>query len=236
MAGRFTDPTCDTCQDLGWEPVVDEAGTRRTRHCTKCDYWERKRGYAPGVPDEAREVRLASYGDTLAKTDQNDDAIRQADYFVKDVHPGLYIHGDVGSGKTLLACAILNDLHRAQRRVRFIRCQELLNKLMPGSDQVDVLFDQVVAVPVLVLDDVGASQGTDFARRMLLSIYEGRQDRSHRTVWTSNLDLDELTEFLGDDKRLPSRIAGTAKIVRLDGPDYRLKAARKRATKAAAVS
>lgn len=236
MPAKFTDPECEACSDTGWEPVIDAAGIRRTQHCTKCEYWDRKRGYAPGVPDDAKEARLDAYGQTLTKNTQNEDAIKQAGYFVAGVHPGLYVYGDVGSGKTLLACAVLNELHRKQQRVRFIRVQELLNKLMPGSDDVDRLFDQVVGVPILVLDDVGASQGTDFARRQLLSIYEARQDRSHRTIWTSNLDLDELTEFLGEDKRLPSRIAGTSKIVRLDGPDYRLKAAKKRATKPAAVS
>jgi DNA replication protein DnaC len=236
MADKSTDPTCEACDSSGWETVKDAAGVRRARKCEACDYWERRRGYAPGVPDDAKDAGLAVYGEGLNLTDQNRDAITQAKHFLAGVHPGLYIHGDVGSGKTLLACAILNDLHRQGQRVRFMRTQELLNKLMPGSDLVDVLFDQVVAVPTLVLDDVGASQGTDFARRMLLSIYEGRQDRSHRTVWTSNLDLDELTEFLAEDKRLASRIAGTSKIVRLDGIDYRLKAAKKRATKAAAVS
>lgn len=233
MAQSTETATCDSCDGTGWEPVSGDDGVRRMRHCQAdgCDYWERRRGYAPGVPDDAKDARLDAYGTTLAKTSQNEDAIRQAQYFLDGVHPGLYVYGDVGSGKTLLVCAILNELHRKGQRVRFIRTQELLNKLMPGSDQVDVLFDQVVAVPTLVLDDVGASQSTDFARRMLLSIFEGRQDRSHRTVWTSNLDLDELAEFLAEDKRLPSRIAERAKLVRLDGTDYRLKAARKRAAK-----
>jgi DNA replication protein DnaC len=219
---------CTGCDGNGWEPVTDAAGVRRMQRCGQCDYWERKRGYAPGIPDDAKDAGLSSYGETYALTEQNRDAISQAKHFLAGVHPGLYLYGDVGSGKTLLACAILNDLHRKGQRVKFIRVQELLNKLMPGSDTVDGLFDQVVGVPTLVLDDVGASQSTDFARRMLLSIYEGRQDRSHRTIWTSNLDLDELTEFLGEDKRLPSRIAGTSKLVRLDGPDYRVRALKKR--------
>lgn len=220
--------TCEACDGTGWEPVITD-GARRVRHCESCDYWERQRGHAPGVPDDAKTVLLDSYGTVYQTTAQNADALAQARFFLDGVHPGLYLYGDVGSGKTLLACAILNELHRKGQRVRFIRCQELLNKLMPGSDQVDTLFDQVVAVPTLVLDDVGASQGTDFARRMLLSIYEGRQDRSHRTIWTSNLDLDELTEFLAEDKRLASRIAGTCKLVRLDvTQDYRVRAAKQR--------
>jgi hypothetical protein len=139
MAQSTETATCEACENTGWEPVVGDDGIRRMRHCQApgCEFWERKRGYAPGVPDDAKDVLLASYGAKLTRDQQNEDAIRQAKFFLDGVHPGLYIHGDVGSGKTLLACAILNDLHRTGQRVRFIRCQELLNQMMPGSDAVD---------------------------------------------------------------------------------------------------
>ena len=82
---------------------------------------------------------------------------------------------------------------------------------------------------VLVLDDVGANQGTDYARRMLQTIFDARLDAGHRTIWTSNLTLDEMAEFLGDD-RLTSRIAGNCRVVRLQGDDWRLKPKRRAAT------
>jgi len=59
-------------------------------------------------------------------------------------------------------------------------------------------------------------------------VFDARTDRGHRTIWTSNLNLDELVAFFGEDKRLASRIAGNAKIVELNGPDYRLKKAKAR--------
>ena len=75
---------------------------------------------------------------------------------------------------------------------------------------------------MLVIDDVGASQATDFARRMLHSLFDARADLKRRTIWTSNLSPDELTAFLQQDARLVSRIAGACKVVELDGPDFRL--------------
>lgn len=222
------DPCPTGCQGTGWE-VVEVDGVRRARKCTRCDYWPSRRGFAPGVPEDQKAITLASYdGKALEKPAGLEAALKQAQFFVDGVHPGLFLHGPVGCGKTTLAVAILNTLHGKGQRVRFWRVPELLVKLQPNMEAEGTdLLDGVITVPVLALDDVGANQGTDFARRMLQTIYDARQDRGHRTIWTSNLTLDELGTFLGDD-RLPSRIAGAAKLVELEGPDYRLKQAKKR--------
>ena len=216
---------CGSCEGSGWEPVQVD-GIRRVRRCEACDYWNRKRGVAPGVPVEEQ----ASSFDNYESTKYNGDAIRQAMFFVDGVHPGLYLHGGTGSGKTRLACTILNAVWKAGTGCRFYRVPELLQRLMPGADSTEDAFDQAVRIPVIVLDDVGANAGTDFSRRMLQSIFDARLDRGHRTIWTSNLDLDELAQFLAEDMRLPSRIAGNAKVVELDGLDFRLKQAKARNT------
>lgn len=217
-------PDCDACGDTRWKRV--NGGVVR---CPEC--WERQRGFAPGVPDDEAKACLDAYsqGEYTVSSD-NRAAIEHGRYFVRGVHPGLYIHGGVGTGKTTLACAILNDLHRAGTSVRFARVTEVLNGLAQhGDDDArQQLLARLVKVPVLVLDDIGAQKGTDYAKAALLMIYEGRTDKGHRTIWTSNLGMDELVEFFGDDERLTSRIIGNAKIVELDGDDYRLRKARRR--------
>ena len=220
-------PCPNGCQGTGWE-VVETDGVRRARKCTQCDYHERRRGFAPGVPDDQKTVTLGSYGDGLEKPAGLEPALKQATFFVQGVHPCLFLQGGVGCGKTTLAVAILNTMHKAGHRVRFWRVPELLLKLQPNQEEdTGKLLDQVAQVPVLCLDDVGANQGTDYARRMLQTIFDARQDKGNRTIWTSNLDLNDLAKFLGDD-RLASRIAGTAKLVVMEGPDYRLKQMKKR--------
>ncbi len=216
--------TCSGCDGTGWIPVVVD-GVRRVKRCQTCV--ERLRGTAPGVPTGEAAATLDAYGQTLKLDDSNAAAVAQARYFVEGVHPGLYIHGGVGTGKTALACAVLNDCHKAGQGVRFCRVTDLLRSLVqPDGDQ---QFAKLAQVPVLVLDDVGAQKGSDYARAALVSLYEKRTDNNHRTVWTSNLDLDELADFMGEDARLSSRIAGGAKVISLDGRDYRMAQARKRA-------
>lgn len=210
---------CSTCEGTGWERVPGK--DRTVRHCESCDYWDRRRGVAPGVPEPERGATLENYepnGHNLA-------AIQHAGLFVQGVHQGLFIHGPVGTGKTRLACSIVNDIWKAKlSRVRFMRVPELMTRLQPShstESEADTLIADLTEVPVLVLDDVGANAGTDFSRRMLQILVDARADRSHRTIWTSNLDPEELGTFLGDE-RLPSRIVGSCRIVELDGPDQRL--------------
>lgn len=221
-------PDCPTCDDTGWKSMqADER--HRTGYVVRCpDCWERRRGSAPGVPDEEAKITLDSWNTGERRTTKDNElALQQARFFVNDVHPGLFIHGGVGSGKTSLACAILNELHRAGKGVRFVRVTELLKQLVQ-DDTGDQVYQRMIDVPVLCLDDIGAQKGSDYARQTLLVIYDARTDRGHRTIWTSNLDLDELVAFMGDDMRLASRIAGNAKVVQLDGTDYRLAKARNR--------
>jgi DNA replication protein DnaC len=213
--------TCSVCSDTGFRETPSGAVARcKGAAGVSCPFIEQKRGVAPGVPESEARSTLDNY----QRTTDNGDAIRHAQYFMDGIHSGLYLHGTVGTGKTRLACSIISTLWARGVGVRFKRCPELLVQLLPGNDDTNEVWDAMVGVSVLVLDDVGANQGTDFARRMLQTIYDARLDRGHKTIWTSNLDLDELGTFLNDD-RLPSRIMGNCRIVPMNGKDWRLRGA-----------
>lgn len=218
---------CEPCQDTTW--IHTDAGVRRCR----C-FVERLQTHADGTPLEFRTALLENYR-ALAG---NEAAVRAAVGFAKNGRD-LYLSGSVGSGKTRLACTLLNEQHKAGVRGLFARIPMLLLKLQPqGTDEAraesDRLLQRLLTVPVLVLDDIGAERdsASDFTRRTLLTVYEERGDQGHRTIWTSNLRLDPdpkqqqnkqptLGEFMGDD-RLASRIAGRAQLVHLSTPDQRL--------------
>lgn len=217
---------CDVCSDSGWAPKAGGVVRCKGEAGVSCPYLENQRGTAPGVPVDEAKATLENY----TRTADNGEAIKHAEYFLDGTHRGLYLHGGVGTGKTRLACSILNMLWARQVSVRFKRCPELLIQLQPGHEDTDQVWQRMVDVPVLVLDDVGANQGTDFARRQLQALFDARLDRGHRTIWTSNLALDDLAEFLADD-RLPSRIMGQCRVVELTGKDWRLTRRRKAAAK-----
>lgn len=205
---------CADCDNTGW--VYPNGVTGGVVKCPAC--LSRKLGKAPGIP----EAEHGSLLDNFVETAHNRPALTEARRFVDGLHPNLYLWGGVGTGKTRLACSLLNELHRQHVGVEFFRVARLLGVLLPGADDLDDVVARIAAVPVICLDDVGSNQASDFARRMLIVIYEARTDQGRRTIWTSNLDLDELSAFTQDD-RLASRIAGTAKLVELTGSDWRLK-------------
>lgn len=204
---------CSECDGTGW---VRPEGANAVTRCTVCA--SRTRGQAPGIPVQEHGRRLA----TFESTTHNAEAIKHGQYFLDGVHPDLYLQGGVGCGKTCLACALLNERWAAGAAVEFFRAPLLLSALLPGSDDLDQLIHRIASIPLICLDDIGATQATDFARRMLLVIYEARTDVGNRTIWTSNMNLRELAEFTEDD-RLTSRIAGRAKVVELGGKDWRLR-------------
>lgn len=229
MGIERTRPACEACDGTGWIIGDRDPATGRqppAKPCEACT--EKARGYAPGVPVDERDATFETYKEDA----DNREAIRHARYFADGIHAGLYLYGPVGTGKTALACCALNQIHRTTKdRVLFLRVPELMLRIQPDQGGLeDGYFDRASEAAVLVLDDVGASQGTDFTRRMLQTLIDRRLDAGRRTIWTSNLSLDDLVEFLGD-ARLSSRIAGSAKVVALEGQDRRLT---KRKRKAAA--
>lgn len=227
--GSPTPYLCARCHDSGHE-VIELAGNKSAvQRCTAdpCPYLSAKYGIALGVPAQERDAALERIARVPSTREHvgNEAAIQHAKFFADGTHHGLYIYGLPGRGKTTLACATLNACMKRRTTSRFVRTPELLIRLIQDDDS---LFDELVATPVLCLDDVGASQGTDYARRTLQALFDAREDRQHRTIWTSNLTLGELSEFLQDD-RLSSRIAGACKIIEVGGPDHRLAGPKPRA-------
>jgi len=229
---------CGACDGTTWEEFVDESGIARARRCTSCSVG--RVGDPAGTPTTAAGLTLASWARTGPRfaDDDNREALHHAALFIERLHTGLYFWGGCGTGKSEIAAAILGTTWRTPGgdAGRFIRCTDLLQRLVgqfdddtDRRDQASALFQELETVPVLVLDDLGAQKGSDYARRMLQELFDRRIDRRHRTIWTSNYQLDELVEQMGaGGDRLVSRIAGQCKVVKLDGKDWRLHAARTR--------
>ena len=208
------DADCHACSGSGWAQVLIE-GVLRFRRCT-CVVSQES---AEGVPYEFHGLTL----DTYDERDGQRVAVQKAmDFACVESGRDLYLTGGVGAGKTRLAAALANTVHRKRQTVQFARVPLLLHQLQPGRDNAD-LEERLMTVAVLVLDDLGAErdQATDYTRRTLLMLYEARHDAKLRTVFTSNKSIQEIAD-MQDDDRLASRIAGRADVVRLTTPDQRV--------------
>jgi len=137
---------------------------------------------------------------------------------------GLYFCGDVGTGKTHLAVAVMNELI-ARKRVPalFVTVPELLDNMRgtyndPGRN-IDEWMDSVKNADLLLLDDLGAERANDWVRERIFVIVNHRYREELPTIFTSNTGPKDLAAQLGE--RTASRIISMCDWISLEGEDYR---------------
>jgi DNA replication protein DnaC len=113
---------------------------------------------------------------------------------------GLWIQGDVGTGKTTLAMLVSKAALDAGRSVAIYSLPRLLNLLRESMDSESGMvsfMDRLTAVDLLHIDDLGAENQTDWVLEQLYSIVNARYEAERAIVATTNLMPDELSERLG---------------------------------------
>ena len=117
--------------------------------------------------------------------------------FYKDMK-GLYLHGSFGSGKSFLIYALLNEL-KENKKVDFVALYfpEVLRDLKEDWDTYRDKMDRYSTIPVLLLDDIGAEQVSEWGRDEVLgTILQNRMNNHLTTFFTSNLTIEELEYHL----------------------------------------
>lgn len=155
----------------------------------------------------------------------------------------LYFYGPPGTGKTFQAVtSLLGYLRRyacdqkhfsKRKKVKFVTVPELLNNIrcsfgkpIVETDNKTFTADELILrayknVDVLVLDDLGVENTTDWVFTTLYLIINYRYEHNKTTIFTSNFSLEELAEKL-KDSRLTSRIRGWCKVQEFKDKDYRI--------------
>src|SRR5215469_8036415 len=151
------------------------------------------------------------------------EAFEAARRFAEDPKGWLVLRGGYGCGKTHLAAAIANAHLAAGAHVFFSIVPDLLDHLRaafaPGSEiRYDDMFERVREAGLLVLDDLGAENGTAWATEKLFQIINYRYNFRMPTVITTN---NRLLSHL--DERLASRLSdiGLVHTIVLEAQDYR---------------
>lgn len=161
----------------------------------------------------------SSYADVPAKLKKLFEAM-------KDSRKGLYLHGDVGTGKTHIAYALLKEWEAKGGRADFWNTSELLQDFKDEYDR-DAFskkhtFDRLMdSKRLLFLDDIGSEKVTDYVLERFYLLVNHRYNEMIPTVFTSNLSIGQLAEKIGD--RIASRIVELCDVVPLTGEDRRLK-------------
>ena len=167
------------------------------------------------------DIRLDGYKNKV-RVKQLIDIIRNTNPYA--LKKGLYIQGDVGRGKTLLASCIFNHFIN-YLSVKFIKVGELMYKSREIFNGGDFNLDKYKEAEVLILDDLGVEKTTEFAEDILLSIIDYRYERQMPTFLTSNIPASKIPElYPKHGRRLESRLTGEnamCLVLTLDGIDHR---------------
>ncbi len=126
---------------------------------------------------------------------------------------GLYIYSaEKGSGKTMLACCLLNEIaKRHAGSVKFVNILDFLEMTKKGfrGDEADI--QAVRQAGLLVLDDIGVQLDREWVGTVLYQLINGRYINRQPTIYTSNAAPEELRL----DDRITDRIESTTYAVRL---------------------
>lgn len=108
----------------------------------------------------------------------------------------LYIYGDTGRGKTLLASVIANERVERLKPARWFDVVDFLTQVNPyysgDSEESFKTRSRARRAAFLVLDDLGAEKVTETSLAVIFDVINARYNSGLQTVITSNYSLKEL--------------------------------------------
>lgn len=116
----------------------------------------------------------------------------------------LLLTGNVGNGKTHLACSIIQQLIRQENAVAVITTAAEIIRVFKrsmardsGYTEGDVI-DELAGFDLLVIDEVGAQAGTQYELAALHEVFDRRYQLVKPTVVVSNMDAKGLGLYIGE--------------------------------------
>jgi DNA replication protein DnaC len=137
---------------------------------------------------------------------------------------GLWLYGDVGTGKTTLAMLVSKSALEAGRSVAIYSLPRLLAEIRDTYEEgsrhsYTDLLDRLTEVDLLHVDDVGTEKTSPWVLEQLYAIVNSRYEEQKTIVLTTNLDRDELAEQI--NPRTVSRLEEMCEELPLFGSDHR---------------
>ena len=168
--------------------------------------WESKLG-AAAIPERFKDRTLDMF---VAKTAEQEKALAFAKEYAltfNDVlqtgRSALFI-GKPGTGKTHLACGIaLRIMGADNRSALFTTVQRAIRRVKDTwnkeSRETESQAIAALAYPdLLILDEVGVQFGSEFEKQVLFDVLNERYEKRKPSILLSNLDVKEVTGYLGE--------------------------------------
>lgn len=106
---------------------------------------------------------------------------------------GILFYGDVGTGKSFLACAIANALLERLVSVSVTNFPRILNSLQGSfDDERQKRIDRLQHYSLLVIDDLGVERDTSYSVEQVYNVVDIRARSGKPVIITTNLSLKDL--------------------------------------------
>lgn len=188
---------------------------------------ELKRNSMQRFFDENSLVNRSLQRATLDNYEPTSDELAKAKQQVTDYinnfdgTSNLLLYGSYGTGKSHLSISATKKVIEAGYSSLFLSLPKLLTKIRDtyNDDQMteDRLLEHIREVDLLVLDDLGAEQVTEWSNSKLFEVMDSRSGKA--TIYTTNLGSAELRDHMNE--RNFSRLMEDTEIVIMNGADYR---------------
>lgn len=226
MLGRLIAGIAEHAPGVTAGPIVDEPTPDEPGHP---EYHRRRRAaFALGRWQTATPYRYQN------ATAQHPDICDWADRAAADYRSAgfLVLTGPIGTGKTHQAYGALRRIAEAgpkQFEMIATTAPDMYGRLRPGGSDKGTEHElkRLFRVPLLLVDDLGTEKLSEWTEEATYRLVNERYNECLPLIITTNFLVratsggasTDLVTRLGD--RLASRLAQTANVVRLDGPDLR---------------
>ena len=121
----------------------------------------------------------------------------------KQTTRGVYVYGPTGTGKTYLMGCIYNYFKQNGKEPAILYYPEFIRKIKSkiSNNSYDLYIDLIRNEEILIIDDIGAENITEFIRDEVLGpIINHREAEKLPTFFSSNLSIDNLSELLSNGR------------------------------------
>lgn len=136
-------------------------------------------------------------------------------------HNNILFYGNSGTGKTFLTCCIAKELLDSGYLVVYKTSDELIKCLrdVRFNNNAD-LENLLINCDLLIIDDLGAEQITDFSATELFTLINKKILKKKKMLISTNLTLPMITKIYSE--RISSRLLGNFKLYKFYAEDIRI--------------
>lgn len=212
---------CNLCKDTG-VIIIDKTSAKQCKcvvEAARKAKIEKLIDFAE-IPEEFKNLSLSDFRVDIYRDKENIEGIItivtrfiRKYRAVQETGKGLYfVSHTPGSGKTRLAITIANEIISLFNiAVRYTTVEQLTSNIQSTfNNKSDVnnkqIIDSFKEVDLLIIDDLGVENTTQWSESILYSLIDHRVDNKKVTLFTSNSSVDELSYH----ERVKSRIRKTS--------------------------